>query len=91
MPLISTGTTTTGWPCRTRWPRCVPAPARSRNHETDSANGPENTNLITLVVAARDLYGITCKVDERALRMLSDLVAGISGVEAAAMLRWLAA
>ncbi|MBZ5697391.1 MAG: 2-isopropylmalate synthase [Acidobacteriia bacterium] len=43
-----------------------------------------NTNLTTLVVAARDLYGITCKVDERALGMLSDLVAGISGVEPAA-------
>ena len=40
-----------------------------------------NTNLATLVVAARDLYGITCNVDERALGMLSDLVAGISGLE----------
>jgi D-citramalate synthase len=43
-----------------------------------------NTNLATMVVAARDLYGITCNVDERALGMLSDLVAGISGVESAA-------
>jgi D-citramalate synthase len=43
-----------------------------------------NTNLATLVVAARDLHGITCKVDERTLGMLSDLVAGISGVEPAA-------
>jgi len=43
-----------------------------------------NTNLATLVVAARDLYGITCNVHERALGMLSDLVARISGVELAA-------
>ncbi len=43
-----------------------------------------NTNLATLVVAARDLYGITCDVDEQALGMLSDLVARISGVELAA-------
>lgn len=43
-----------------------------------------NTNLATLVVAAQDLYGITCNVDERALGMLSDLVARISGVELAA-------
>ncbi len=43
-----------------------------------------NTNLATLVVAARDLYGMCSKVNERALGMLSDLVAGISGVEPAA-------
>jgi D-citramalate synthase len=43
-----------------------------------------NTNLATLVVSARDLYGVTCKVDERTLGMLSDLVAGISGVELSA-------
>lgn len=43
-----------------------------------------NTNLATLVVAARDLYGVTCNVDEQALGMLSDLVSGISGVETAA-------
>jgi (R)-citramalate synthase len=43
-----------------------------------------NTNLATLVVAARDLYGITCNVDERSLGMLSDLVARISGIELAA-------
>jgi D-citramalate synthase len=43
-----------------------------------------NTNLATLVVAARDLYGINSNVDEKALGMLSDLVAGISGVEPAA-------
>jgi len=43
-----------------------------------------NTNFATLVVAAKDLYGIDCKVDERALGMLSDLVARISGVEIAA-------
>lgn len=43
-----------------------------------------NTNFATLLVAAKDLYGIDCKVDERALGMLSDLVARISGVELAA-------
>jgi (R)-citramalate synthase len=43
-----------------------------------------NTNLATLVVAARDLYGMTCNVDERALGMLSDLIARVSGVELAA-------
>jgi (R)-citramalate synthase len=43
-----------------------------------------NTSLATLVVAARDLYGVTCNVNERALGMLSDLVAGISGVDPAA-------
>lgn len=43
-----------------------------------------NTNLATLVVAARDLYGFNSNLNERALAMLSDLVAGISGVEPAA-------
>jgi (R)-citramalate synthase len=43
-----------------------------------------NANLATLVVAAGDLYGITCSVEEQALGMLSDLVATISGVELAA-------
>lgn len=43
-----------------------------------------NTNLATLVVAARDLYSMNCNVTEQALGMLSDLVAGISGVEPAA-------
>ena len=43
-----------------------------------------NTNFATLVVAAKDLYGIGCNVDEQALGMLSDLVARISGVELAA-------
>jgi (R)-citramalate synthase len=42
-----------------------------------------NTNLATLVVAARDLHCMTCNVSEQALGMLSDLVAGISGVEPA--------
>jgi len=42
-----------------------------------------NTNLATLVVAARDLYGMTSNVNERSLGMLSDLVAGISGVDPA--------
>jgi (R)-citramalate synthase len=42
-----------------------------------------NTNLATLVVAARDLYCMTSNVNEQALGMLSDLVAGISGVEPA--------
>ncbi len=43
-----------------------------------------NTNLATLVVAARDLYSMACNVAEQSLGMLSDLVAGISGVEPAA-------
>ena len=42
-----------------------------------------NTNLATLIVAARDLYGMESNVNERALGMLSDLVAGISGVDPA--------
>ncbi len=43
-----------------------------------------NTNLATLIVAARDLYAITCNVNELALGMLSELVASISGVDPAA-------
>lgn len=43
-----------------------------------------NTNLATLVIAARDLYALESKVSEKALGMLSDLVAGISGVDPAA-------
>jgi D-citramalate synthase len=39
-----------------------------------------NTNLATLVVAARDLYDMNSSVKERSLAMLSDLVAGISGI-----------
>jgi D-citramalate synthase len=42
-----------------------------------------NTNLATLIVTAHDLYGITSNVNERSLGMLSDLVAGISGVDPA--------
>jgi D-citramalate synthase len=43
-----------------------------------------NTNLATLIVSGRDLYGMNSNVSERSLAMLSDLVAGISGVEPAA-------
>ncbi len=43
-----------------------------------------NTNLATLVVTARDLYGMSSNVHEESLGMLSDLVAGISGVDLAA-------
>ncbi len=43
-----------------------------------------NTNLATLVVTARDLYGFESNVNEKALGMLSDLVAGISGIDPAA-------
>jgi len=43
-----------------------------------------NTDLATLAVAARDLYESNSSVNERELGMLSDLVAGISGVDAAA-------
>jgi D-citramalate synthase len=39
-----------------------------------------NTNLATLVVAGRDLYELNSSVKERSLAMLSDLVAGISGI-----------
>ena len=57
-----------------------------RIHVTTNGLGERagNTNLATLIVAARDLYGITCNVEERALGMLSDLVGRISGVEPAA-------
>jgi (R)-citramalate synthase len=57
-----------------------------RIHVTTNGIGERagNTNLATLIVAARDLYGITCNVEERALGMLGDLVSGISGVEPAA-------
>ena len=43
-----------------------------RIHVTTNGLGERagNTNLATLVVAARDLYGITCNVEERALGML---------------------
>ena len=37
-------------------------------------------NLATLVVAARDLFEMNSNVKERSLAMLSDLVAGISGI-----------
>jgi (R)-citramalate synthase len=43
-----------------------------------------NTNFATLLIAARDLYGMASQVDEHTLGMLSDLVATISGVELAA-------
>jgi D-citramalate synthase len=43
-----------------------------------------NTDLAPLIVAARDLHGMASNVNEKALGMLSDLVAGITGVEAAA-------
>jgi D-citramalate synthase len=43
-----------------------------------------NTNLATLVVTARDLYEMNSNVKERNLAMLSDLVAGISGIALAA-------
>jgi D-citramalate synthase len=39
-----------------------------------------NTNLATLVVAARDLYDLNSNIKERSLAMLSDLVAGMSGI-----------
>lgn len=39
-----------------------------------------NTNLATLVVAGRDLYELNSSVKERSLAMLSELVAGISGI-----------
>jgi D-citramalate synthase len=57
-----------------------------RVHVTTNGLGERagNTNLVTLVVAARDLYGFHSNVKERTLAMLSDLVAGISGVDYAA-------
>ena len=57
-----------------------------RVHVTTNGLGERagNTNLATFVVAARDLYEFRSNVKERSLAMLSDLVAGISGVEFAA-------
>ena len=57
-----------------------------RIHATVNGLGERtgNTNFATLIVVARDLYGIGCNVDERELGMLSDLVADISGVDLAA-------
>lgn len=57
-----------------------------RIHATMNGLGERagNTNLAALIVAARDLYGFDCNVEERALGMLSDLVSRISGVEPAA-------
>jgi len=57
-----------------------------RVHVTTNGLGERagNTNLATLVVAARDLYEFQSNVKEAKLAMLSDLVAGISGVEYAA-------
>lgn len=54
----------------------------SRVHVTVNGIGERagNTNLATLVVAARDLFDMNSNVKERALAMLSDLVAGISGI-----------
>jgi (R)-citramalate synthase len=53
-----------------------------RAHVTVNGIGERagNTNLATLVVAARDLYDLSSSVKERSLAMLSDLVAGISGI-----------
>jgi len=57
-----------------------------RIHVTTNGLGERagNTTLSTLVVAARDLYGFQTHVKEQSLAMLSDLVAGISGVDYAA-------
>jgi len=57
-----------------------------RVHVTTNGLGERagNTTLATLVVTARDLYGFQSKVKEDSLAMLSDLVAGISGVDCAA-------
>ena len=54
-----------------------------RVHVTTNGLGERagNTSLATLVVAARDLYEFQSNVKEESLAMLSDLVAGISGVE----------
>lgn len=54
-----------------------------RVHVTTNGLGERagNTALATLVVAARDLYGFQSNVKEESLAMLSDLVAGISGVD----------
>jgi D-citramalate synthase len=58
----------------------------SRVHVTTNGLGERagNTNLSTLVVAARDLYDFQSNVKEDSLAMLADLVAGISGVDYAA-------
>ena len=57
-----------------------------RIHVTTNGLGERagNTSLATLVVAARDLYEFQSNVKEQSLAMLSDLVAGISGVDYAA-------
>jgi D-citramalate synthase len=57
-----------------------------RVHVTTNGLGERagNTTLATLVVTARDLYGFQSNVKEESLAMLSDLVAGISGVDYAA-------
>jgi D-citramalate synthase len=56
-----------------------------RIHVTTNGLGERagNTSLATLVVTARDLYGMNSNVKERSLAMLSDLVAGISGIDLA--------
>lgn len=58
----------------------------SRVHVTVNGLGERagNTNLATLVVAAKDLYGMSCNVDEGTFGALSDLVSGVSGVALAA-------
>lgn len=58
----------------------------TRVHVTTNGLGERagNTTLATLVIAARDLYGFQSNVKEVSLAMLSDLVAGISGVDYAA-------
>jgi D-citramalate synthase len=57
-----------------------------RVHVTTNGLGERagNTSLATLIVAARDLYEFQSNVKEESLAMLSDLVAGISGVDYAA-------
>ena len=57
-----------------------------RIHATTNGLGERagNASLATLVVTARDLYGMNSNVKERSLAMLSDLVAGISGIDLAA-------
>ena len=54
----------------------------ARVHVTVNGIGERagNTSLATLVVAARDLFDMNSNVKERSLTMLSDLVAGISGI-----------
>jgi (R)-citramalate synthase len=55
----------------------------SRVHVTTNGLGERagNTSLATLIVAALDLYEFQSNVKEQSLAMLSDLVAGISGVD----------